>query len=89
MLESREPSKSCNFGAMQSEKEFAKSRATTSDSAQHYSMSNGASGEKNFRAVACIHFIMLAHHQLLAEHNEHVRSRHRQPQGAGGRVHPM
>ena len=31
---------------------------------------------------------LLTHHQL-AEHSEHVRSRHRQLQGVRGKVHPM
>ena len=49
-------------------------------------MADGVPCEENVRAVSIV-YIMLTHH--LAEHNEHVRSRHWQPQGAGGRVHPI
>ena len=75
MLEFREPSKNCNFVATQSEKNLPKvvPKRQTQPS---YSMADGASCEKNVRAVSI--FIMLAPHQL-AEHNEHVRSRHSVP----------
>ena len=52
----------------------------------HYSMADAASCEKPWELYPIIHFIILTHHQL-AEHNEHARSRHQQPQRAGGRLH--
>ena len=70
MLEPREPPKTCNFGATQSEKELCQKSC---QNVRLGCIKAWPMAHHMKKIYSCIYFIMLAHHQL-AEHNEHVRS---------------